>query len=83
MEPFKQKVNHSKLLTIFRKIPSKYVRRDHNKSECQCVKCPNTEFFLFSRIPNEGKYGPEKNSVFGRFSRSVSKRRYNFATKKQ
>ena len=40
-------------------------------------KCPNTEFFqvLFSLIRvfnlNAGKYGPEKNSVFEHFSRSV------------
>ena len=31
----------------------------------------NTEYLsVFS--PNAGKYGPEKNSVFGHFSRSVS-----------
>ena len=51
-----------------------------------CKKCPNTEFFSGPYFPvfgqkdipylsvfssNAGKYEPEKNSVFGHFSRSV------------
>ena len=53
--------------------------------QTQCVKLPNTEFFLFCIFPyldwvfglsvfspNIGAYGPEKNYVFGHFSRSES-----------
>ena len=48
-----------------------------------CEKCPNTEFFvvriLYLRwIRKLGKYGPEKNFVFGHFLRSVNSNNYSF-----
>ena len=38
-----------------------------------CVKSVQIRSFLWSVFsPNAGKYGPEKNSVFGHFSHSVN-----------
>ena len=67
-------------LVVASAVTSNFIQINLKNSVLEILeKCPNTEFFLVSIFPhsylsvfstNAGNYRPEKNSVFGYFSRS-------------